>query len=322
VRRPDLLDQWTTENDGMFVLSFRVAENGSVFSSHDPYRRRADQCDLLLHQCLPKDRSGRAMSSPNYSALIRTFNSKRTLASTLLSLAQQSVPPSQYVFVDSGSTDGTLEIAPKNSIIHHYRAKKFNYSESLNQGIAHIETPYTMVVSSHTSIANSQALEYALATLEENDDIAAAYFVQEFAQNMRFDLIGPKNFSGFNGVWNTCALYKTRHLRQRSFRPEVFSAEDQDWSNWAINFERKYIAKISGAGMSYNNPAGNSVLKSRNECLAVAIYVKTDMLRFEFLARTLYRAFRPVSSMRERALNMSLLYSLILQNISRCTGRD
>lgn len=256
------------------------------------------------------------MKSRTYTALIRTFNSESTLGSTLQALDRQSMPPSKYVVVDSGSTDQTLMLVPKEATVHHYVGERFNYAESLNQGIAHVKTPYCMVISSHTSLANDRALEYAMTLLDENDEIAAAYFVQELLQNMRFDSVGPANFSGFNGAWNTCAIYKTDLLRKRAFRPEVFSAEDQEWSNWAINTENMRIARISGAGMSYNNPAGNSIAKSLNERLAVAIFVKGEMLGPSYLARTLYRVFRPVSSFKERIVNLALLFSLIAHNVS------
>jgi glycosyltransferase involved in cell wall biosynthesis len=270
---------------------------------------------------MPIYKNGDTMSLRAYTALIRTFNSQRTLGSTLEALERQSVAPSTYVFVDSGSTDQTLALVPKDAIIHHYKEERFNYAESLNQGIAYIETPFSMVISSHTSLENDRALEYAMALLDENEEIAAAYFVQELGQNMRFERIDRSNFSGFNGAWNTCAVYKTHLLKKRFFRPEVFSAEDQEWSNWAINNENMCIAKIIGAGMSYKNPSGNSVSKSLNERLAVAIYVRNEMLGFRYLLRTLYRAMRPRSSVKERIINVALLYSLISHNLAAWRSR-
>ncbi len=260
--------------------------------------------------------NGDVMRSRSYTALIRTFNSARTLGSTLDALDHQSVAPTRYVVVDSGSTDETLTLLPKDAFVHHYVGAKFNYAASLNQGVAHIETKYCLVISSHTALANNKALEYAMEILDNCEDIAAAYFVQELGQSMRFERVGRTNFSGFNGAWNTCAIYKTELLRKRAFRPEVFSSEDQEWSNWVINTENMRIARISGAGMSYNNPSGNSISKSLKENMAVAIFVKSEMLGPSYLARTLYRAIRPRSPLKERVVNLALLYSLIAHNVT------
>jgi hypothetical protein len=69
--------------------------------------------------------------------------------------------------------------------------------------------------------------------------------------------------------------------------------------------------------MSYNNPAGSTLRKSLNERLSVAIFTKPEMQGFWFLARTLYRAVRPVSSLRERAINLLLLGSIVRYRFGR-----
>lgn len=257
------------------------------------------------------------MYSVHYTALIRTFNSEMTLRETIASLDCQSNQPSKYVFVDSGSNDRTLAMLPAGATVHHYRASKFNYSESLNAGMGYIDTPYTVIMSSHTTLENSFAIQFAIELMEDNEDIAAAYFVQDYSEQMQFRRIGSANFSGFNGVWNTCAIYKTSFLKKRQFRPEVFSAEDQEWSNWLFCVEKKFVARVSGAGMSYNNPKGDSISKGLNERLSVAIFVKMEMQNFAYLARLFYRTVRPISKARERIINLMLLCSLLHRKLKR-----
>jgi hypothetical protein len=75
------------------------------------------------------------MAKTEYSALIRTFNSERTLPNTLECLYNQTVLPTQYIFVDSGSSDGTPSFFPSASIVHKFIGRDFNYSEVLNQGL-------------------------------------------------------------------------------------------------------------------------------------------------------------------------------------------
>lgn len=250
-------------------------------------------------------------ASTAYCALIRTFNSERTVSATLASLAAQTCPPAHHIFVDSGSTDSTLRLLPPGSILHRYQGPTFNYAEAINQGLQYVDTDYVLIISSHTMLSDKHAVSFAMRLLADDQSIGAAYFSNEPSQTTKYTLIDSRNFNGFNGMWNTCALIRTSLLRKRSFRPEVFSAEDQEWASWLFEKERKCVARISGAGMEYNNPIPYSLRKRLNEHIAVAMFVRPEMLRWRYIARVAYRAIRPVSTFRERRFNAHLAAALI-----------
>lgn len=252
-----------------------------------------------------------------YSVLIRTFNSAATLQATLACLAAQSWPPSQYVIVDSGSTDGTLDLLPPGAAVHSYVGETFNYSSALNQGIDRVEHDYTLIISSHTGLTNASAVAFAVSLVGSGGDVAAAYFLPgEAREAMDYQLIDERSFTGFNGVFNTCALFDTSVLRKRRFRPEVFSAEDQEWSRWLLESEKKRIARISGAGMVYRNPIRDRRDKDFYEELAVALYVKPRMLKIPYLLRIMYRIVRPVSDFKRRRHHLRLLKALIYYRLT------
>lgn len=260
------------------------------------------------------------MKSNAYTALIRTFNSEATLPATLTSLVRQAHPPSAYVFVDSGSTDRTLSLLPPRSKIHSYGNRKFNYSTALNEGVELVDTEYVLIISSHTAVENIESLRFATELMRLRGDIVGSYFLPTLSDHLDFFLIDKANFTGFNGMWNTCALYRTSSLKQRPFRPEVFSAEDQEWSKWSLFEQGKSIARISGGGMAYNNPLKNPLRKRLNEELAVAMYVNHEMLGAKYIARVLYRVVRPVSNFKERYFNSFLLMNLVYLRLSRACG--
>src|SRR5258705_5085392 len=112
----------------------------------------------------------------SYSCLIRTFNSATTLPDTLLYLSMQTLPPSEYIFVDSGSTDRTLDLLPQGAILHRYVGEHFNYSVALNQGLQHVSKDFVLIISCHTLLSNPFAMEYALSVIQSNTAIGAAYF--------------------------------------------------------------------------------------------------------------------------------------------------
>jgi glycosyltransferase involved in cell wall biosynthesis len=246
----------------------------------------------------------------DYCALIRTFNSAQTLSATLASLSRQTRPPTGIIIVDSGSIDDTLASLPANATIHRYVGDTFNYSDSLNQGLAFAVERYVLVISSHTVLENPEAMELALDLLDEGDTFAAAYFCHDDGP-LRHTTIDRTNFNGFNGVWNTCGLYNASMLRRRGFRPEVFSAEDQEWSKWLLENTHLAIARISGGGMTTSNPRGYPLRKRLNENIAIALFVRPDMLSAPYLLRIVYRIVASIPDAEAVRFNCHLLYNLI-----------
>jgi glycosyltransferase involved in cell wall biosynthesis len=248
------------------------------------------------------------MEKPRFSVLVRTFNSERTLGSTLECLANQSISPHEYIFVDSGSSDGTLDIVPAGSVVHKFIGREFNYSDALNQGLQYVSTEYVLIVSSHTFLIKRTALEFGLSLLASNASVGAAYYCGEQTGNLSYVSIDKTSFNGFNGLWNTCALIKLELLKRRQFRPDVFSAEDQEWAKWLFFEEGKSIARISGAGAVNANPIKYSFRKSRNEYVAVSYFVKRDLLGWPNICRILASAVKPTGGrqVRRRMSNVML----------------
>ena len=90
-------------------------------------------------------------SSPetiSISVLVRTFNSAKTL-DRVLSLLKLNADE-EYIVVDSGSTDATLEIAAAHDARIIRATSPFNYSKSLNLGFQAARCPWVLVLSSHS----------------------------------------------------------------------------------------------------------------------------------------------------------------------------
>jgi glycosyltransferase involved in cell wall biosynthesis len=252
-----------------------------------------------------------------YDVLIRTFNSVKTLGVTLASLEGQTRLASKYIFVDSGSTDGTLVSLPANSTVHNYTGTVFNYSASLNQGLDYLEAEYALIISSHTALLNPGAMQFAINLLASDDSIGAAYFFGD-ADVPTIELITNREFTGFNGVFNTCGVYRTSLLRKRKFREDVPSAEDQEWSRWLLDNEGLSIARISGGKLQINNPKGYSRSRRFSDHCSVALYAKPELRRLRYIARVCGKVIQlyPRQPPSERIFNLKFLVFL-LRNIDR-----
>lgn len=249
--------------------------------------------------------------SLNYTALIRTFNSEKTIGDTIRSLEAQSFPPTEYVIVDSGSTDSTLSLIPPNSTVINYVGSKFNYSSAINQGIELVTTDQVLIISSHTQIQHPSALQYALKRMEANLGIGAAYFCNEQSAQPAGTEVNAATFDGHNGIWNTSSLIRTDLVRLRPFRPEVFSAEDQEWSRWLLEKTPFTILRISGAGFKYERPDGYPTTKRLDEHEAIAMFVNPGRITPAFLLRVGCRVVRPISSFEARWFNFLLFMRLV-----------
>lgn len=257
----------------------------------------------------------------SYTALIRTFNSAQHLPRTLDSLARQNARPSAIVLVDSGSTDGTLKMAPQGATVVPYMGAAFNFSSALNQGFARVDTELTLVISSHTTLTNPDAVAYALDILKNDAIVGAAYFINDLGE-LDHSLVDATSFNGFNGIWNTCALIRTELVRTRPFRPEVFSAEDQEWSRWLVREQDGRIARVTGGGMdNTTNPnlATASMRKWVNEYVAIAYFVNPTLRGPRSIASLVAQSLTPFRrrTLGERAAKLVAAFQLSMCYVRR-----
>ena len=253
------------------------------------------------------------MHTLRYTALIRTCNSAATLPATLASLRGQTLPPDAHVIVDSGSTDNTLALVPAGSTVHRFEQTRFNYADALNQGLTHVRTDLVLIISSHTSLQSVDAMEFAVELLERDDRLGAAYFCFEDRGALEFRLIDASSFTGFNGLWNTCALVRTALLAKRPFRRDVPISEDQEWSSWLLHTERKSVARVAGGGLTNRNPRQFSLRKLVAQYTAVARFVRPELLERPHLATLAKRVVTPdlAVGLRDRYVHLGLLAGLL-----------
>lgn len=102
------------------------------------------------------------------SIIVRTLNEGKYLERLLTGIRQQSYSDWEIILVDSGSTDGTLEIASKYvEKIHHIPKEEFTFGRSLNMGCQIAEARYLVLVSAHTYPPNNNWLSNLLEPFED-----------------------------------------------------------------------------------------------------------------------------------------------------------
>jgi glycosyltransferase involved in cell wall biosynthesis len=220
--------------------------------------------------------------SSDVTALIRTYDSARTLPRCLDSLDRQTCAPREVVVVDSGSTDGTLEIAERRgaTIVHYPSDEPFHYSRSLNLGMERVTSEHTLIVSSHVSLPDRETVEILRDLLTEDAQRCAAS-VRGMSSSakaadtgiLQWDLVTQDTFvSEFGGIAisNSCNFIPTALWRRHPFDESIPRCEDQ---KWLLHFlERGWnAARVMKPEIVYDNPYYNDT-KEISDVLTLAQY--------------------------------------------------
>ena len=125
------------------------------------------------------------MTTPETSLVIRTLNEAKHLESLLKGIYDQNYLDWEIILVDSGSTDGTLDIAKRyGASIYHIPQEEFTFGRSLNLGCEKAQGRYLMFASGHVRPVNNSWLRNIIKPFEESS-VAMVYGRQRGADDSR-----------------------------------------------------------------------------------------------------------------------------------------
>ena len=126
------------------------------------------------------------MSSPRASLVVRCYNEREHIAKLLHGVFEQTVQDIEVILVDSGSTDGTLEVARQYPIdeIVYIDPEEFSFGRALNYGIEAATGEFCVIASAHVYPRRVDWLESLLEKFEE--DVALVYGKQRGNETTKF----------------------------------------------------------------------------------------------------------------------------------------
>ena len=115
--------------------------------------------------------------SVDFSVITPVFNGQKFIEETVLSVLRCSSGISfEYIVVDDGSTDKTLEILNKyNDQVHIITQVNMGEAGAVNMGLSIAKGEYSLVVSADDPLISSELFDYALRIFEGDDSIVAVY---------------------------------------------------------------------------------------------------------------------------------------------------
>ncbi len=102
------------------------------------------------------------------SVVVRALNEAEHLPRLLDGIASQSLPPDEVLLVDSGSTDGTVEIAERHGArVVHIRPGEFTFGRALNLGCESAKGDILVFASAHVYPTDEHWLANLVAPFDD-----------------------------------------------------------------------------------------------------------------------------------------------------------
>ena len=101
------------------------------------------------------------------------FNSVDTIEETMLSVLNQTYPDVEYIIIDGGSTDGTVDIIKKyaDRLAYWISEPDKGIYDAMNKGIAVASGDYINFMNTGDSFADKKILEKIFSNYNKNSDI-------------------------------------------------------------------------------------------------------------------------------------------------------
>lgn len=201
------------------------------------------------------------------SIVIRAYNEEKHLGRLLDGIGQQSLRDAQIILVDSGSTDGTIEIAGRYPVqVMHIQPGEFTFGRSLNMGIAQAQSEHIVIASAHVYPVYPDWLERLLAPFSD-PQIALSYGKQrgnpasKFSEAQIFARWYPdhSNLRQDHPFCNNANAAIRRSLWQQHPYDEGLSGlEDLAWAHWAVGQGHRlaYVAEAEIIHVHEETPRG------------------------------------------------------------------
>ena len=200
---------------------------------------------------------------PEISIIIRSKNEERLIGRVLTAIFQQDVDLRfEVIVIDSGSTDGTLEIVRNHAVrLYEIEARDFSYGRALNLGATLAEGQYLINLSAHCIPTSDRWIAHMVRDLRPKSRIAATDGGQvpitglnPFEERSLLAAFKPDEKGRIGPPFSNANCAIRREIWQRYPFDETASfAEDYIWSQLLPKeFEIKYVPE---AEVYHTHPA-------------------------------------------------------------------
>jgi glycosyltransferase involved in cell wall biosynthesis len=138
---------------------------------------------------------------PLVSIITATFNRKDYLEETIQSVASQTYRNIEYIIIDGGSTDGTLDVIKKyDDKIDFWISRPDNSMyEAINDGIRHCNGDIIAILNSDDKYIDENVIEHIISHFEKEPDIDGVYgnLIRLYENKTRYKKLFQVNYKQY-----------------------------------------------------------------------------------------------------------------------------
>jgi rhamnosyltransferase len=200
------------------------------------------------------------VSAPHATAIVRAKDKAQTIERTLTLLREQTVRP-EIIVVDSGSIDGTLEIARRYADrLIEIAPEEFSYGRALNIGARAASGDVHLAISAHCFPESRDWVERSVGHYRRADvaGTGGARFLPDGSPltEVFYQSIDHARANPFWGFSNHASSWRASVWVEFPFDENIVACEDREWSwrvlsaGWTIAFEPELWVGMSHAWRS------------------------------------------------------------------------
>lgn len=185
-----------------------------------------------------------ALGSPWASVIVRSFDSIGTVGATIASLRQQDVPV-EIVVVDSGSTDGTLELVEAEAdVVIRIPTAQFSYGGALNAGAAVSSAGVHAALSSHCVLPRPDWVRIAVEHVRQGAGAVCGLLRDGDGRELLSPFTADHAYVTEHPYWgftNHASAWSAEVWRDYRFDERLRATEDKEWTFRAIRESRPLV---------------------------------------------------------------------------------
>jgi rhamnosyltransferase len=257
------------------------------------------------------------------SIIIRCFNEERHIGTLLEQVYSQTVRDPQVIVVDSGSTDGTLDIVARfPAQLARVSPADFTFGYSLNQGCRLATGTYLVMASAHVVPCDQEWLRRLIEPFAD-PRVALVYGRQvgdertKFSEQQLFAKQYP-NESDFDQRIPFCnnanAAIRRSLWLEHPYDEELSGLEDLAWGKWAVEQGHR-IAYTADSAVVHIHEESPAQIKRRHMREAIAlrhIFPDSHVRFWEFVALLLSTVGRDVLAAARQGKLMGHVFEILM----------
>jgi family 2 glycosyltransferase len=172
---------------------------------------------------------------PKISEVTVVYNAVHTIEQTIVSVLDQTYPNVEYIIIDGGSTDGTVDIIRKyeDRLAYWCSEKDNGIYDAVNKGAEKATGDYVHFLNADDCLYRKDTLEQVAALLDESVDVFSGAVITIDEETLLESYVGNKHArvrASFAGgmIPTQGILYRTGILRQYTIPKDYKVAADYD----------------------------------------------------------------------------------------------